>query len=345
MENMERTIKERNVDEAFPDKVNRYNTQKIKNSCLKKSPELSVIVPIYNVEKWLKRCLNSILCQTFENFELILIDDGSPDDCANIIEKYAEKDKRIITIHQKNKGVSAARNAGLRIAKGKYIGFVDPDDWIAPQMYEKLVNAIQREDADIACCSWSEVDAGYKIQNHYINCGAEASITGEEFALHLFDRPRTIGGSNCNKLFKRNKIHQLYDERVIICEDNYFLSCYIRQVKKAVIINECLYFIFSREDSAIRKNPERVVLGLPTRRQMIYEFSKISRKLRDNAEADFLDACLGKLRLLNYDSEYYEVAKTEFSTYIHENLWSVIRNISISRKLKVVYLITYWKMK
>ena len=91
--------------------------------------ELSIIVPIYNVERWLKRCLDSILTQTFNNFELILVDDGSPDKCSEIIEKYIRKDKRVVAIYQNNRGVSAARNAGLKIAQGEFIAFVDPDDW------------------------------------------------------------------------------------------------------------------------------------------------------------------------------------------------------------------------
>ncbi|MDR2409141.1 MAG: glycosyltransferase, partial [Bacteroidales bacterium] len=90
---------------------------------------LSIIVPVYKVEPYLRRCIDSILAQTFTDFECILIDDGSPDGCPAICDEYAEKDKRIMVIHQENEGVSAARNAGLDIAKGEWIGFVDSDDW------------------------------------------------------------------------------------------------------------------------------------------------------------------------------------------------------------------------
>lgn len=104
---------------------------------------VSIIVPVYKVEKFLPKCIESVLNQTYTDFELILVDDGSPDKSPEICDKYAELDKRVVVIHQKNAGVSAARNAGLENAKGEYIGFVDPDDWIAPKMYEQMIFAME----------------------------------------------------------------------------------------------------------------------------------------------------------------------------------------------------------
>ena len=118
-------------------------------------PEISIIVPVYNVEKYLERCVNSILGQTFTDFELILVDDGSPDNCPMLCDEWEKKDERIRVIHKKNGGLSSARNAGLRIAKGRYIGFVDSDDWIVSDMYEYLYNLIQKENVDISMCFFS----------------------------------------------------------------------------------------------------------------------------------------------------------------------------------------------
>ena len=119
---------------------------------------LSVIVPIYNVEKYLPKCIDSILAQNYSEIEVILVDDGSPDGCPEICDNYAEKDKRIVVIHQKNLGVSAARNAGLKAAHGEYIGFVDPDDWISPSMYQEMITALERENADLAICGYDYYD-------------------------------------------------------------------------------------------------------------------------------------------------------------------------------------------
>ena len=121
-------------------------------------PELSIIVPVYKVEKYLPKCLDSILAQTFTDFELILIDDGSPDRCGDICDEYAAKDDRLIVIHQENKGVSAARNAGLDIARGEYIGFVDSDDWIEPEMYETMLATAKESEAEIVACGANHSD-------------------------------------------------------------------------------------------------------------------------------------------------------------------------------------------
>ena len=100
--------------------------------------KISVIVPVYNVEQYLPQCLDSIINQTYKNLEIICVDDGSPDNSGKILDEYAKKDKRIKVIHQENQGVSVARNTGLDNATGKYIGFVDPDDWIEADYYETL---------------------------------------------------------------------------------------------------------------------------------------------------------------------------------------------------------------
>ena len=117
------------------------------------NPQISVIVPIYNVEKYLAKCIDSIINQTLTNIEIILVNDGSTDNSRKIIDKYDKKDSRIKVIHKKNGGQGSARNAGLDIAKGEYIGFVDSDDWIDSNMYENLYNAAISNNADIVVCN------------------------------------------------------------------------------------------------------------------------------------------------------------------------------------------------
>lgn len=121
-------------------------------------PKISIIVPIYKVEKYLSRCVDSILNQTFTDFECILVDDGSPDNCPEICDEYAKRDKRIRVIHKQNGGLSDARNAGIDIAQGEYFGFVDSDDWIHPQMYEILYNSIARKNVLLSVCAYEQVE-------------------------------------------------------------------------------------------------------------------------------------------------------------------------------------------
>ena len=115
-------------------------------------PKISIIVPVYNVEEYIHRCIDSILAQTFTDFELILVNDGSHDQCGKICDEYAENDSRIKVIHKKNGGLSDARNAGLEIAQGEYIGFVDSDDYIEHDMYEKLIEACKEYNSKLAMC-------------------------------------------------------------------------------------------------------------------------------------------------------------------------------------------------
>ncbi len=115
---------------------------------------ISVIVPVYNVEKYLPQCIDSILNQTEKNLEIILVDDGSLDNSGKICDEFSKKDDRIVVIHKKNNGLSSARNAGLEIAKGNYIGFVDSDDWLDKSMYEILLKLLKENNSDISCCDF-----------------------------------------------------------------------------------------------------------------------------------------------------------------------------------------------
>ena len=115
---------------------------------------ISVIVPVYNIEKYLRRCLDSVINQTYRELEILIVDDGSTDSSGAICEEYGEKDNRIKVFHMENRGLSAARNRGLDEAKGEWIGFVDSDDWIEPYMYETLLNCVHSTKSDISCCGY-----------------------------------------------------------------------------------------------------------------------------------------------------------------------------------------------
>ena len=136
------------------------NEEKIENNI---SPKVSIIVPIYNVEKYLRQCLDSIVNQTLKDIEIILVDDGSTDSCPSICDEYASKDKRIIVIHKENAGLGAAYNTGLDIAKGDYIGFVESDDFIELNMYEELYERAVQTGVDLVKCNFYDYDSQNKI--------------------------------------------------------------------------------------------------------------------------------------------------------------------------------------
>ncbi|MFE5321204.1 glycosyltransferase [Paenibacillus sp. NPDC056579] len=130
-------------------------------------PKVSIIVPIYNVEAYLSRCLDSLLSQTMKELEIIAVNDGSTDGCIPILDRYADQDDRLIVIHQANSGVSAARNVGIRIAQGEYIGFVDPDDWVETDMYDQLYRSATEDQADIVMCSYTREFGTHAKVKHF----------------------------------------------------------------------------------------------------------------------------------------------------------------------------------
>ena len=190
--------------------------------------KISVIVPIYNVEKYLERCIDSLIDQSYRNIEIILVDDGSPDRCPQICDAYAHKDSRIKVIHKENAGVASARNAGLYVATGEYIGFVDSDDWVSNEMYQILYEDICRYEADIACCGYSKVLDG-KINNE--DYFEQKKCVDRNEAAQLFFQPYCLQGyytSNCNKIFKytcicpKGKMIE-FEEGVLLGEDERWL--------------------------------------------------------------------------------------------------------------------------
>ena len=160
-------------------------------------PLISIIVPVYRVENYLRQCVDSLLAQTYQNLEIILVDDGSPDNCPTICDEYAQKDSRIQVIHKENGGLSDARNTGLDVAAGMYIGFVDSDDWVMPDMYDYLLHGILRYDAEISYCGF------VNIRNDWMDYKTEESdkVYTAETALNelFFDR---LGNFAWNKLYK-----------------------------------------------------------------------------------------------------------------------------------------------
>lgn len=180
--------------------------------------KLSIIVPVYQVEAHIDECITSILDQTFRDFELILVDDGSLDRCPTICDVYAQKDSRIRVIHQKNQGLSAARNTGLQAARGDYIGFVDSDDFIEASMYEKLLDNLEREKADISVCGRYKVWGDKKIQEQKSNVykvmdSAQALALMNTNVLGYFDV------AAWDKIYKRSCFKGIEFPEGKLCED------------------------------------------------------------------------------------------------------------------------------
>lgn len=214
--------------------------------------KLSIIVPVYNVEPYLRRCVDSILNQTFTDFELILVDDGSPDGCPSICDEYVEADNRIKVIHKKNGGLSDARNAGLDIAQGDFIGFVDSDDSISPEMYQRLMDFQVKTDADIVACGVLNLDQGGEVIGHWPDL-AENQVYGKKDFISNFypDVRRNIMPSVANKIFKRGIFHSIRFPIGKIYEDAQIRLKIYDLCETIAVCHEPLYYYYCDRPGSI----------------------------------------------------------------------------------------------
>ena len=223
-------------------------------------PLISVIVPIYGIDKYLGICIESIIKQTYSNLEIILVDDGSPDRCPELCDLYASKDQRIKVIHKSNGGLVSARKAGIMASTGQYIGYVDGDDWIGPGFYQSLYSAISEYDADVAIAGFSRdlfsksqpmlnsISQGF-YRDEKLRTMFSSMICNGDFFKH------GITTYLWNKLFRREILlnHQMIvDDRITIGEDAAVVYPLLLDCKKICITDNCAYHYRQREDSMLK---------------------------------------------------------------------------------------------
>lgn len=212
-----------------------------------KNSKISVIVPAYNVGPWLSRCLKSILNQSYQNLEIIVIDDGSTDNTSDIVDSFANEDRRVVPIHQGNAGLVAVREKGIELASGDYVGFVDGDDCIEPDFYERLINNAWKYDADISHCGISYRFYNGLVINHYGT--GKCIFLDNQKGLTMLLRGE-IEPSLCNKLYRRQLlVDSCLDPSIVNNEDllrNYIL---FKRAKSSVYEDFCGYQYWRRDDS------------------------------------------------------------------------------------------------
>ena len=207
---------------------------------------VSIIVPVYNTEKYLKNCIDSLVCQTYADIEILLVNDGSTDRSGAICEAYAAKDARICVMHQENAGVSSARNAALAVARGQYVAFVDSDDWVSATYIEDLQKAMVRADADLVACGMFAVHNRHDTVKDSTDC--TEILHGREAYRALLCNGQ-VGGYLWNKLFKRELIRTAFDPDLHVCEDFVFCAEYAKSVNSTVVLSRKLYYYW--------QNPQR----------------------------------------------------------------------------------------
>ena len=215
------------------------------NDCL-----VSVIVPIYNVEKYLNKCIESIINQTYKNLEIILIDDGSTDKSGKICDRFEKKDNRIKVIHQKNAGVSSARNTGIDSADGLWIAFIDSDDWVEENYIKNLIENTSK-DVDVVQCGYYRIVEEKKEQ---INCAGKLEIKNADEFLNGCLNPQTAYGLCHMKIIRKSIINDIrFNEKIVVCEDALFNIQISRNMKYFKMIKQPLYNYRINRDSVVRR--------------------------------------------------------------------------------------------
>lgn len=294
--------------------------------------KVSVIVPAYNSEETIERCLDSILKQTYSNFEIIVINDGSTDRTEEICQRYAKVNKNVRIYTQKNQGVSSARNLGIEKSDGKYLQFVDSDDYIDSDMIENMVREIRDEREWVICgCIGEEGE-----QKKEIKTNAPRKMNKEETLCALME-PDSIRGYLVNKLFNRKIIwenHLCMRQDVSVCEDLIFCLEYAEHIEKAIYINRPMYHYVYREDSVTHKkySPKRfsVIHGFEVIKEITSKYN--SRQLERKVEAHYLILII----------QLFVMLKRNHYTMKTKEMKMVLANM---RARKLVLWGTHWDLK
>lgn len=318
------------------------------------SIKVSIIVPVYQVEKYLPECLDSILNQTYKNIEIIIVDDGSPDRCPLICDKYAEKDSRIRVIHQNNQGLSSARNTGIQYATGDYIAFIDSDDKIKDTFIEVLLSNLLGTKADVSCCNfiWSypEYDKANKIK-------IMGTLSKNEIIkIYTTDCTPLFLNVVWNKLYKRDLFYpygSLQFKKGKLQEDNFFVCDLLDKIQNMVITNISLYYYRQRPNSIMSNLSNKFIHDTIDSYIYLYKKFSLTSKYKVwlniflvNSMVSIIARCVknkcyyeNKSEINRYSSFCCPKIKFEFESF---DLLFIIKYILI--KLKLVKLISQAKL-
>lgn len=316
-----------------------------------KTDLISVIVPIYNVEKYLSKCIDSIISQTYTNLEIILVDDGSTDDSKTIAEKYLEKDKRIKLYHKENGGLSDARNYGIKEMTGKYVTFVDSDDYIETDIIEKMYNSLKTNNADICCCAKV---LEYPQNSLVINNEKECVITSKEAIGKMFLKD-DIDNSVCDKLFDVSLIKDITFPVGKYYEDIATTYKFFLNAKKICHICDLGYHYFMREGSISKEkfSPKQFDF-VKYSYQMCEDCKKIYVDISEEAESFYYLSLITTMRSMKRSENFkeykkeYALLKKEYNTKIlkilknryipfHKKVMAVFAFLNLYKAIEIIY--------
>ena len=316
---------------------------------IKHNKLISIIIPVYNVRKYIKQCITSVISQTYTNIEIILVDDESPDECGKICDEYAVKDDRIVVIHQKNKGVSQSRNNAIKISKGEYITFIDSDDFVEKNYIEELYKLVEKNNADIAMIGNDEI-IDDKIRNN------KEKIVGNfnsfEFLSEMLQEKK-ITAVCWGKMYKKNLFQderKCFDDNIKIAEDLKMNMSIIEECSLiSVDTSKKLYHYRINEDSVTKQNGNRELWKqeIKITNDIIKYCQKKYPQIEKYAIQRFIRVNITFIIKMLQDkdthlNEDYELVKNNISKYQFEYILKT--KASTKMKLKYIIIIKNFKL-
>lgn len=305
---------------------------------MNQSDLVSIIVPVYNVETYLSICVDSLLAQNYDNIEIILVDDESPDLCPQICDAYAVKDSRVRVFHKKNGGAASARNIGLDNALGKYVCFVDSDDVVSPMYISELVKRLKEATADLAVCSYYKL---FKTRKEKAKCyKTNQIISQKEYLLQFLDD--WTCGLIWNKIFVRENIGMIRFPEGHKIDDEFFTYQVVMNSDKVVLFDEPLYEYRMRISSvmgAAEQYEEKILLD--KLEYLVERYEKVTQKFSDIIKP-YLRNLMENLIILLRKSQHYDELKPKIQIQIKKYKWKYLL-ISGNIKEKIGFLYSLYK--
>lgn len=308
---------------------------------------ISIIVPIYNVEQYLDRCIESICAQSYKNLEIILVDDGSLDHCPEICDIWARKDSRICVIHKQNGGLSDARNVGITCAKGEYIAFVDSDDWIEKDLYQKMWSQLHKNNAQIAACKIVKVSETYSEEQKIYS--KQKIFTCKE-ALQTLLKGQDFCAVAWNKLYRREVIGDIRFPVGRLHEDEFFTYRVMANAAKLVLVPEAKYYYRQRMGSIMNKWTVKHLDALDAFHERMFFLKVRYPDLYDMDKFSFYLACVYNGRELFAYTKHDTVVKQGIEKvlgYSKMIRFSIIDFIKLGLKKDIFIVrgrILFWKL-
>ena len=306
---------------------------------------ISIVVPVYNVEEYLHRCVDSILLQTYRNLEIILVNDGSSDNSFAICDEFAAKDCRIKVIHKPNGGLSSARNAGIDIAEGDFLGFVDGDDFIEKDMYEKLLQACIENNVALSMCGRYNFKEDGSTVPVFVAPGQEV-WSGKQAISNLLIWNK-IDSSACDKLFRKELFIDIRFPHEKVCEDVFVIPQILSNTAFLVHIGEAKYIYYQRAGSISHSVFSLSRMNMLDAHKEVSEFVKLKYPdLKKKADSFFFNAFLflyiDFFSTSAFNNFFY--LKRTIDDLAHFNFYSILTNQYVSLRSKMLFVLIYFKM-